>query len=62
MYGYIYKTTNLLNKKIYIGQHKCRVFDSDYYGSGSWFLSVFKNMEKKILFAKSLRNVKTKKV
>ncbi|HFD2044731.1 TPA: hypothetical protein ACF2DM_001554 [Clostridium perfringens] len=46
MYGYIYKTTNLLNKKIYIGQHKCRVFDSDYYGSGSWFLSVFKKYGK----------------
>ena len=22
MYGYIYKTTNLINKKIYIGQRK----------------------------------------
>lgn len=27
MYGYIYKTTNLLDKKIYIGQHKSKVFD-----------------------------------
>lgn len=34
MYGYIYKTTNLLNGKIYIGQHKSENYDSSYYGSG----------------------------
>lgn len=32
-YGYIYKTTNLKNKKIYIGQKKGE-FNSDYFGSG----------------------------
>ena len=32
-YGYIYKTTNLLNKKIYIGQNKGSL-NSNYYGSG----------------------------
>lgn len=41
MYGYIYKTTNLLNGKLYIGQHKGKIFDSSYYGSGSWFKVVF---------------------
>ena len=46
MYGYIYKTTNLLNRKIYIGQHKSKVFDPSYYGSGSWFRSVFKKYGK----------------
>lgn len=34
MYGYIYKTTNLINNKIYIGQHKSDRFDESYFGSG----------------------------
>lgn len=34
MYGYIYKTTDLRNNKIYIGQHKSQTFDNNYYGSG----------------------------
>lgn len=36
MYGYIYKTTNLINYKIYIGQHKSEKFDKSYYGSGKY--------------------------
>ena len=35
MYGYIYKTTNLINGKIYIGQHKHSEFDTNYFGSGT---------------------------
>ena len=34
MYGYIYKTTNLINEKIYIGQHKGKTIDNKYFGSG----------------------------
>ena len=35
MYGYIYKTTNLINGKIYIGQKKSKVFlGNKYLGSG----------------------------
>lgn len=32
--GYIYKTTNLINGKIYIGQHQNVKFEFSYYGSG----------------------------
>lgn len=34
MYGYIYKTTCLINNKIYIGQHRYNKFDIKYFGSG----------------------------
>lgn len=34
MYGYIYITTNKINGKIYIGQHKAVQYDSNYLGSG----------------------------
>lgn len=34
MYGYIYKTTNLTNGCMYVGQHKAEAFDSNYLGSG----------------------------
>ena len=34
MIGYIYKTTNKITNKIYIGQHKASCFDEEYIGSG----------------------------
>ena len=34
MYGYIYKTINLINNKQYIGQHISDIFDKKYLGSG----------------------------
>lgn len=36
MYGYIYKTTNLINGKIYIGKKTSDHFDPDYKGSGKY--------------------------
>ena len=42
MYGYIYKITNKLNGKIYIGQHKAVKFEPDVYqGSGKLLLRAY---------------------
>lgn len=38
MYGYIYLTTNFVNGKQYIGQHRSNGFDSRYFGSGTLFV------------------------
>jgi group I intron endonuclease len=35
MYGYIYKTTNLINNRSYVGQKKSDWFCPTYYGSGT---------------------------
>jgi len=45
MYGYIYRTTNLVNNKVYIGQRK-GTFDSTYYGSGLCLKSAVKKYGK----------------
>lgn len=34
MIGYIYKTTNKLNQKVYIGKHQSSEYDEKYFGSG----------------------------
>ena len=39
----VYKTTNLVNNKIYIGQHKSSVFEPDkYIGSGTLLAEAIK--------------------
>lgn len=38
LFGYVYKTTNLVNGKIYIGQHKNSVYNHKYFGSGRLML------------------------
>ena len=42
MYGYVYMTTNLINGKKYIGQHKSCDFDNSYIGSGSYLTNAIK--------------------
>ena len=46
MYGYIYLTTNNVNGKKYIGQHRFDGFDSEYYGSGTIFSKALKKYGK----------------
>ena len=55
----IYKLTNIINNKIYIGQFssKNKCF-TNYYGSGILIKRAIKNMAKKILKKKYLKNVK----
>ena len=43
MYGYIYKTTNIINKKIYIGQKRAAEFlGVKYLGSGKYLANAIK--------------------
>ena len=55
MFYTIYKTTNLINGMIYIGQHQTENLDDDYYGSGVALHEAIKefgsqNFSKEILF------------
>lgn len=47
-FGYIYKTTNLVNGKIYVGQHKYSLgkLDEKYLGSGKLLLNAIKKYGK----------------
>ena len=42
MYGYVYLTYNIVNRKIYIGQHASAEFDTKYQGSGTIVKRAFK--------------------
>ena len=45
-FGYIYKFTNTLTNKIYIGKREKQTFDESYYGSGREWKKHFLNAEK----------------
>lgn len=42
MVGYVYKTTNLKNGKVYIGKHMSSVYDPSYLGSGHILLKAIR--------------------
>lgn len=46
MFMYIYKITNLLNGKIYVGKHTCKNIENLYYGSGVAIKSAIKKYGK----------------
>lgn len=55
MYYIVYKTTNLINEKIYVGTHQTKNKDDDYLGSGKRLAVAIKkygrdNFKKEILF------------
>lgn len=60
MFGYIYKTTNLINNKIYIGQHVATEFDKYYKGSGVLLTNAFKKYGKENFECILLEAVETK--
>lgn len=62
-YGYIYKITNLVNGKCYVGQHKYGGYpniDSSYHGSGRLIKQVFKKYGRDNFKEEILEWVKTK--
>lgn len=46
-FGYIYKVTNLINNKIYIGKREKPEFDNAYWGSGKYFKNALKKYGRK---------------
>ena len=60
MFGYIYKTTNLVNNKIYVGQHKAESFDNYYKGSGQMLTRAFKKYGKANFTCEILATAETK--
>lgn len=61
MYGYIYKTTNLINEKIYVGQkHSDKFLGNIYLGSGKRLLSAIKHYGKENFEVQLIECVETK--
>ena len=59
MYGYIYKTTDLRNNKIYVGQHKSEIFDTSYYGSGKIIKKLLRKYGNQIFTCELIEECKT---
>lgn len=60
MYGYIYKTTNIINNKIYVGQHKAPKFmGRRYLGSGILLTEAIKKYGRKNFICELLDTAET---
>lgn len=59
MIGYIYKTTNLINDKVYIGKHEIPYYDSTYIGSGKLLKQAIKKYGKKAFLNEVLYEAET---
>ena len=63
MYGYIYKTTNLVNDKIYIGQkHSSRFLGQSYLGSGKRLKDAIKHYGKENFKVELLEEIESKEL
>lgn len=63
MYGYIYKTTNLVNGKIYIGQKKSEKFlDRGYLGSGKYLHNALNKYGRENFCVELLEECDTKEI
>lgn len=61
MYGYVYKTTNTVNGKIYVGQHRAFEFQGKrYMGSGTVLLSAIKKYRKSAFTVELLEAAESK--
>ena len=61
MYGYIYKTTNLINGKIYIGQkHSFKFLSNKYLGSGKKLKCAIQHYGKENFVCELLEEIETK--
>ena len=63
MYGYIYKTTNLLNGKIYIGQrHSNKFLGQSYLGSGKRLRDAIKHYGEENFKVELIEEIETKEL
>lgn len=63
MYGYIYKTTNLINNKIYIGQkHSSKFLGQSYLGSGKRLKEAVNKYGKESFKVELIEEVETKEM
>ena len=61
MFGYIYETINLINGKKYIGKHKSKEFDKNYYGSGTYLKKALEKYGKENFSIKIIEEISNDK-
>lgn len=59
VYHFVYKTTNLINQKIYIGKHSTKNLEDGYLGSGKYFFRAIKKYGKENFKREILKQFET---